>query len=80
MNEQLKDLAFKAGISVEYLINTKQLPVLELFATLVASAEREACAKLCDAKYEEYPDEEQDLAHALSAKELASAIRARGQA
>lgn len=42
-------------------------------------AAHEACAKVCDAKYEEYPDEENDLAFALSAKELAAAIRARGQ-
>jgi hypothetical protein len=40
--------------------------------------EREACAKLCDAKYEEFPNEQHDLAYALSAKELAAAIRARG--
>jgi hypothetical protein len=41
-------------------------------------AEREACAKLCDAKYEEFPNEQHDLAYALSAKELAAAIRNRG--
>jgi hypothetical protein len=41
-------------------------------------AEREACAKVCDAKYEEFPNEQHDLAYALSAKELAAAIRNRG--
>ena len=55
---------------------------LEAFAKLVdakaTAKEREACAKVCDAKYEEYPDEEQDLAFSLSAKQLAAAIRARG--
>jgi hypothetical protein len=41
-------------------------------------AEREACARVCDAKYEEFPNEQHDLAYALSAKELAAAIRNRG--
>jgi len=39
---------------------------LEAFATLVAAAEREACAKLCEAQ-DEYGDEQ-----------YAAAIRARG--
>jgi hypothetical protein len=48
------------------------------FADFVRADEREACAKLCDAKYEEFPNEQHDLAYALSAKELAAAIRNRG--
>jgi hypothetical protein len=51
---------------------------LEAFADLVRADEREACAKVCDAKYEEFPNEQHDLAYALSAKELAAAIRNRG--
>ena len=44
----------------------KFLHYLEAFATLVAAAEREACAKLCEAQ-DEYGDEQ-----------YAAAIRARG--
>jgi len=44
----------------------KFLHYLEAFATLVAAAEREACAKLCEAQGE-YGDEQ-----------YAAAIRARG--
>jgi len=46
----------------------KFLHYLEAFANLVAAAEREACAKLCEAQGE-YGDEQ-----------YAAAIRARGQA
>ena len=54
--------------------NEAQLKDLERFAALVASAEREACAKLCDvlAVHPEYASEVTKLA--------ALAIRARGQA
>jgi hypothetical protein len=48
---------------------------LERFAALVAAAEREACAKVCEAEYEGYDwaDRERDGAEACAA-----AIRARG--
>jgi hypothetical protein len=48
-------------------------PVIERFATLVASAEREACAKLCD-------DLDDDLPDGLAGWQYGEAIRARGQA
>ena len=48
------------------------------FAALVAAAENEACAKLCDAKYAEYPEIDPDYAFALAASDLAKTIRARG--
>jgi hypothetical protein len=41
-------------------------------------AEREACARVCNAMYAEYPEENQDYAFALAAQKLAAAIRARG--
>jgi hypothetical protein len=41
-------------------------------------AEREACAKVCDDAYAEYPEENQDYAFALAAQQLATTIRARG--
>lgn len=35
MNERIKELATKAGISIEYLTNTKQLATLTAFAQSV---------------------------------------------
>lgn len=35
MNERIRELAFEAGISVEYLTNTKQIELLEKFAELI---------------------------------------------
>jgi len=45
---------------------------LERFANLVAAAEREECAKICDEVNKEYDGEE------VSASWIAEAIRARG--
>ena len=59
------------------------LPELEHFANLVAAAEREACAKLCDEntnpnadKYE--PVSQYQSGCYITAEYLATAIRARG--
>lgn len=63
----------------EAYISCTYLQDLEKFAALVASAEREACAKLCDdinAKYK-WP---QDTAERVASQWCADAIRARGQA
>jgi len=49
-------------------VTVAPVPELEAFATLVAAAEREACAKLCEAQ-DEY-----------GWQQYADAIRARGQA
>jgi hypothetical protein len=49
-------------------------PVIERFATLVASAEREACAKVC----ESYTDKS-DSDHETHGYTCATAIRARGE-
>jgi hypothetical protein len=47
---------------------------IERFAALVAAAEREACAKVCDEVNREYDGEE------VSASWVAAAIRARSKA
>ena len=49
---------------------------LERFAALVASAEREACAKVCEEQAKEYAS----MAAWKLCNECANAIRARGQA
>ena len=60
-------------------------PFLERFAALVAAAEREACAKVCEKISDEY-DENEGLKYAelrtdaaTGGRDCASAIRARGE-
>jgi hypothetical protein len=53
------------------------LKELKAFAALVAAAEREACAKVCDARAIEYDG---FSAEQNASEKLAAAIRARGQA
>ena len=57
-------------------------PLLERFAALVAAAEREACAKVCekmaDNIYSNSHEDSQPMPHAV-AKFCADAIRARGE-
>ena len=60
-------MARQAGSMIE-AVQEKDLQWLERFAALVASAEREACAKVCEDSVE------------YSGDTLAEAIRARGQA
>ncbi len=48
---------------------------IEKFAALVAAAEREACAKVCEARYMGDNNRED-----MEARRCADAIRARGQA
>ena len=49
---------------------------LERFATVIASSEREACAKVCEEQAKEYAS----MAAWKLCNECANAIRARGQA
>jgi hypothetical protein len=52
---------------------------LEHFAALVAAAEREACAKVCDYVSDSHIQKESHSASVWAARECAAAIRARGQ-
>ena len=74
--EEIIKLAKNSGLFVE-LVLERDLDWLERFATLVASAEREACAKVCETfdQREAFNDEDMAVADAC-----ATAIRARGQA
>jgi len=63
MNERIKELAEQAGLQPYYEREFIR------FAELVASVEREACAKLCDEYHYEIGG---------SCKDAAAAIRARG--
>ena len=64
MREEIIKMAIKAHL----VMYDYEHPSLERFAALVAAAEREACAKLCETFYNH------------EAKDCAEAIRARGQA
>jgi hypothetical protein len=73
--EEIIRMAREAGFS-EWAVGLSEMPLhLERFAALVASAEREACAKVCD----EY-DVAEDVNSCDTAEGIAIAIRARGQA
>ncbi len=61
------------GLGKDY---AKFADALERFAALVASAEREACAKVCEEQAKEYAS----MAAWKLCNECANAIRARGQA
>ena len=54
-------------------------PSLERFAALVAAAEREACAKVCDDIRNDWKTHGDEM-KTYAAEYLANAIRARGQA
>ena len=58
---------------------------VEQFAGLVAAAEREACARLCDQMFhdwcnQEFEDEDEAYRNKPDAEDCKKAIRARGQA
>lgn len=52
--------------------------LLERFAALVAAAEREACAKVCESRMVITPDWQLDQHYNQAASHCAAAIRARG--
>jgi hypothetical protein len=75
MNQELMDMAKQAGMwegdNCEFVANSEE--VLEALAALVAAAEREACAKVCD-ELSVHPEYASDIT-----KLAALAIRARGK-
>ena len=68
-------MAREAGYGYE--MSDLHAPALERFAFLVAAAEREECAKVCDRNAEEF--KEMRVWADDFANELGRAIRARGQ-
>ena len=73
--EEMIELAKQAGF-VDYELDDGTTDAFdkryEAFAVLVASAEREACAKMCD-------DLDDDLPDGLAGWQYGEAIRARGK-
>jgi hypothetical protein len=76
---EIIEMAIQAELNlyVHDLTEKQYIEVIKDFAQLVAEEEREACAKLCDARAIEYDGftEEQN-----ASEKLATAIRARGEA
>ena len=74
--EEIIEMARQAGF-VDYELDDGTTDAFdkryEAFAVLVASAEREACAKMCD-------DLDDDLPDGLAGWQYGEAIRVRGQA
>jgi hypothetical protein len=66
INQMVEQAGFHGMLSIGVVMDSKQL---EAFANLAAAKEREACAKLVG-----------EFAQNYSAYELATIIRARGQA
>ena len=79
MNEDIIRMAREAGIR-DCTCNG-EFGCLERFAALVAAAEREACAKVCEGLTPEWPDQ-LGIAQAerTTMLDCAAAIRARGRA
>jgi hypothetical protein len=70
MNQELIDMAEKCGLlGKDPYLGGMYSNALKAFASLVAAAEREACAKVCDEVAESRGD----------ADECATEIRARGE-
>ena len=76
MNEEdVFSLADKAGLGFVKHADPKDIVKFKRFADLVASAEREACAKECDIQASFGNDDER-----FGARQCGYVIRARGQA
>ena len=84
MNKRIKELAEQAGVTFDslgasYTFGSLQ-DFLERFAELVAAAEREACAKLCESKMiDEYATGKVDHNEQSWTAVCAAAIRARSK-
>lgn len=79
MNERIRKLAEQAGFRSDVTMSdgtgnhvvTKTEHALSVFAELIASEEREACAKICDRFI--------GTTKVIQAERIQSAIRARGE-
>ena len=71
----------KANLSEPYCLDHETREWLEAFAALVAAAEREECAKVCDDLYRAWTlEEDEDEIEPPDAIDCKLAIQARGQA
>jgi hypothetical protein len=73
--EDIIRMAREAGLEEMWELTPRFVERLKAFAALVRADEREACAKVCDARYMGDNNRED-----MEAKKCAEAIRERGQA
>jgi len=75
--DEIREMAKEVGMLKVHIAYDAWVPdYVEAFAKLVAAKEREACAKVCEARAEE----EVGMAYEGIALDCAKEIRARGQA
>ena len=77
--DEIKELAYNAGFSIANGIVTGGINDLKRFAKLVAEAEREACAKVCDDHGKVWADRFL-FGFQATLDDAADAIRSRGEA
>ena len=81
--DEIIKMAKEAGAMFDHMtwVERDLAPVFERFAALVAAAEREACAKVCEElpAPDIYSDTDKSMWD-VTCMDCASAIRARGQA
>ena len=75
------EMAREAGVQVRGFYDDEGVfpSVLNDFAALVAAAEREACARVCDAEDGDTLHDQTDCTWSKAARHCAAAIRARGE-
>jgi hypothetical protein len=81
MNQELRDMAEKCGLlGKEPYLGGMYSNALKAFAALVAAAEREACAKVCDElpAPDIYSDTDKSMWE-VTCTDCGDAIRARGE-
>ena len=76
--DEIIEMAREAGFDMSPI--SSAVPKLKRFAILVASKEREACAKEADKRLHDYTMLTSNPPQSGAAWSIASAIRARGQA
>ena len=75
--EEVMEMAYESGMIAGY---EGEPDLLERFAALVRADEREACAKVCDARYMGDNNRDHHVLEDMEARRCAAAIRARVQA
>jgi hypothetical protein len=74
MNEQIKQLLEQAGLT----LSVDQQVAFQRAAEMIASAEREACAKVADRQNGDDEEDPESCVWSKAARHIAAAIRARG--
>ncbi len=62
-----------------WMTSDERIAAVERFAALVRADEREACAKVCDARYMGDNNRDHHVLEDMEARRCAAAIRERGQ-